>query len=103
MAREQFQTLTEPMYYILLSLTEERRGVEIMERVLEISHDRIRVGPGTLYAMLPKLEKAGFITETHCEGRQRWYQITEKGLLTLKEEYQRLAIMLEDGKEMLYE
>ena len=26
MAREQFQTLTEPMYYILLALTEEFRG-----------------------------------------------------------------------------
>ena len=28
MAREQFQTLTEPMYYILLALTRECCGVE---------------------------------------------------------------------------
>ena len=33
MAREQFQTLTEPMYYILLALTEECCGVDIMEKV----------------------------------------------------------------------
>ena len=31
MAREQFQTLTETMYYILLALTEECCGVDIME------------------------------------------------------------------------
>ena len=33
MAREQFQNLTEPMYYILLSLLKERCGVDIMEAV----------------------------------------------------------------------
>ena len=37
MAREQFQTLTEPMYYILLALTRECCGVDIMERVRQIS------------------------------------------------------------------
>ena len=31
MAREAFQTLSEPMYYVLLSLTEERYGAQIME------------------------------------------------------------------------
>ena len=52
MAREQFQTLTEPMYYILLALTKECCGVDIMEKVSEISAGRVKVGPGTLYAML---------------------------------------------------
>ena len=37
MAREQFQTLTEPMYYILLALTEECCDVDIMEKVRQIS------------------------------------------------------------------
>ena len=40
------------MYYILLALMEEVCGVDIMVRVKEISHDRVSVGPGTLYAML---------------------------------------------------
>ena len=52
MAREQLQTLTEPMYYILLALLEECCGVDIMEKVKELSGGRVRVGPGTLYAML---------------------------------------------------
>ena len=37
MAREQFQTLTEPMYYILIALSEECCGVDIMEKVQKIS------------------------------------------------------------------
>ena len=44
MAREQFQTLTEPMYYILLALTKECCGVDIMEKVSEISAGRVKVG-----------------------------------------------------------
>ena len=51
MAREQFQTLTEPMYYILLALLEECCGVDIMEKVKKISKGRVKVGPGTLYAL----------------------------------------------------
>ena len=63
MAREQFQTLTEPMYYILLALLREVCGVDIMARVEEISGGRVKVGPGTLYAMLQKFEENGLITE----------------------------------------
>ena len=64
MAREQFQTLTEPMYYILLALTEECCGVDIMEKVKQISQRRVLVGPGTLYAMLAKFEENGVIRLT---------------------------------------
>lgn len=52
MAREAFQTLTEPMYYILLALTGECCGVDIMNKVEELSHGRIRVGPGTLLSLI---------------------------------------------------
>ena len=68
MAREQFQTLTEPMYYILLALTEECCGVDIMEQVRIISNERVKVGPGTLYAMLSKFEENGVIQKTAEDG-----------------------------------
>ena len=97
MAREQFQTLTEPMYYILLALTEECCGVDIMEKVKNISHGRVLVGPGTLYAMLAKFEENGVIKLTASEGRRKSYIITDKGLDMLKEEYARLKTMVEDG------
>ena len=98
MAREQFQTLTEPMYYILLTLTEECCGVDIMEKVKEISHGRVLVGPGTLYAMLAKFEENGVIQMTTSEGRRKSYIITEIGREMLQKEYDRLMIMVEDGQ-----
>ncbi len=97
MAREQFQTLTEPMYYILLALTEECCGVDIMEKVKTISHGRVLVGPGTLYAMLAKFEENGVICLTASEGRRKSYVITTHGKEMLQKEYERLRIMTEDG------
>ena len=97
MAREQFQTLTEPMYYILLALKEECCGVDIMEKVKEISHGRVLVGPGTLYAMLAKFEENGVIQMTASEGRRKSYIITEIGKEMLKKEYERLMVMVKDG------
>ncbi len=97
MAREQFQTLTEPMYYILLALTEECCGVDIMEKVKSISHGRVVVGPGTLYAMLAKFEENGVIKLTASEGRRKSYVITDVGREMLQKEYERLKTMVEDG------
>lgn len=101
MAREQFQTLTEPMYYILLALTEECCGVDIMEKVKTISHGRVLVGPGTLYAMLAKFEENGVIRLTASEGRRKSYVITDTGREMLKKEYERLKIMVEDGCQLI--
>ena len=98
MAREQFQTLTEPMFYILLALRSEMCGVDIMAAVEKLSRGRIRVGPGTLYAMLPKFENAGIIHQTRQEGRQKWYAATDRGLAMLENEIARLRILLEDAE-----
>lgn len=101
MSREQFQTLTEPMYYILLALLEECCGVDIMDKVKELSKGRVTVGPGTLYAMLSKFEENGIIRRTAEEGRRKSYIITEEGQRMLQKEYSRLNTMVEDGKELL--
>ncbi len=100
MAREQFQTLTEPMYYILLALTEECCGVDVMEKVRYISKGRVKVGPGTLYAMLSKFEDNGIIRRTAQEGRRKSYIITETGKKMLQEEYERLKMMVRDGEDV---
>lgn len=101
MPREQFQNLTEPMYYILMSLLEERCGVDIMAAVDEISRGRVTIGPGTLYALLGRFEKEGMIRETEVIGRKRSYIITDKGLEILKEEYNRLIVLVKDGESFL--
>lgn len=101
MAREQLQTLTEPMYYILLALTEECCGVDIMNKVKMLSKGRVQVGPGTLYAMLSRFEKKDIIRLTASEGRRKSYVITDIGREMLQKEYERLKTMAEDGKRWL--
>lgn len=100
MARQQFQNLTEPMYYILISLMEERCGVDIMAEVDRISNGCVKVGPGTLYALLARFEKEKMIVETKIVQRKRSYIITEFGLETLKEEYQRLNNLIKVGSKI---
>lgn len=97
MAREQFQNLTEPMYYILMALLKERCGVDIMESVAQLSKERVRVGPGTLYSLLCKFEKENIIIETKVQGRKRSYIITDKGKEILLDEYRRLITLVNDG------
>lgn len=101
MPRAKFQTLTEPMYYILLSLTESCCGVDIMDRVSELSNGRVSVGPGTLYALLGRFEKDQIINEIDRDGRKRTYQLTDEGKKLLKEEYLRLVTLMEEGKEIM--
>lgn len=103
MAREAFQTLTEPMYYILLALTEECCGVDIMNKVETLSGGRIRVGPGTLYAMLARFEENKIIRLTAEEGRRKSYIITDAGIRMLSKEYARLKTMVKDGASILEE
>lgn len=101
MAREQLQTLTEPMYYILLALTQECCGVDIMDKVKLLSNGRVQVGPGTLYAMLSRFEEKDIIRLTASEGRRKTYVITEIGREMLQKEYERLKTMVEDGRRWL--
>ena len=96
MAREKFQTLTEQMFYILLCLTREQCGVDIMERVAEMTGGRVVIGPGTLYSLLESFQQEGFIRETKVEGRRRGYRITPRGRERLEEERERLAALLAD-------
>lgn len=89
------------MYYILLALTEECCGVDIMNKVEELSKGRIRVGPGTLYAMLARFEEHKIIRLTAEEGRRKSYIITDAGIQMLTKEYSRLKTMAEDGFPIL--
>ena len=96
MARAKFQTLTEQMYYVLLCLTSECYGMDIMDKVSAMTDGRVKVGSGTLYHLLEQFSEANMIRETKIEGRRRSYIITEKGLETLNAEYQRIRVQVAD-------
>lgn len=101
MAREKFQTLTEQMFYILLCLKNECCGMDIMEKVREITGGRVTIGPGTLYNLLESFVTAGMIRETKVEGRKRSYMLTGGGRQTLEDEVTRMNVLIRDyGKLM---
>lgn len=103
MPRGKFQTLTEQMFYVLLSLNSERSGVEILEAVSDMTAGRVSVGSGTLYNLLEQFVYAGFIRETRVEGRRRSYVLTELGRETLKNEYGRITAQAEDYRKIFGE
>ena len=101
MAREKFQTLTEQMFYVLLSLRDECCGTDIMARIANITHGRVTVGPGTLYNLLESFQETGWIGETKTEGRKRSYLITAAGEQALADEYRRLQALSEDYRSYM--
>lgn len=97
MSREQLQNLTEPMYYILLALVEERYGYEIMQLISEKTEGRVAVGPGTLYSLLSRFQKEEIIRPVSDDGRRKTYILTIEGRRLLEEEFNRLKRLVEDG------
>lgn len=90
--------MTEAMYYILLSLLRPGHGYGMMQRIKELSGGRLEMGPGTLYGVLNRMNKEGWIFLTGEEGRRKTYAISDKGKNALLGEYDRLKRLVEDGK-----
>ena len=103
MPRMKFQTLTEQMYYVLLCLSRECCGMDIMDRVPAMTGGRVQVGSGTLYHLLEEFVEAGMIRETKAEGRKRSYILTDQGRDRLHAEYRRICAQAEDYRRMFGE
>ncbi|WP_312613655.1 PadR family transcriptional regulator [Oscillibacter sp.] len=88
--------MTEAMYYILLVLTVPSHGYQIMASVPRASQGRVRMGPGTLYGVLTRMEAERYIEIVDDDGRRKTYAITETGRAALRAETERLRAMLED-------
>ena len=103
MPRVKFQTLTEQMFYILLCLKQEKCGMDILDLVPQMTHNRVSVGSGTLYNLLEQFVEEGFIRETKVEGRRRSYLLTEKGREVLQKEYDRILAQARDYETLFKE
>ncbi len=91
------QPMTEAMYYILLSLLRPGYGYGMMQRIRELSGGRLEMGPGTLYGVLTRMKKEGLIVLTSQEDRRKNYAITDAGRAALRQEYERLKLLVHDG------
>lgn len=79
---------------LLLALFgQELYGVQIPQAISDVSGGTRRVGVGTLYPTLHKLEEKGLISsrwgdesrEERGGARRRYYKLTEKGITALEE------------------
>lgn len=102
MARKQLQTLTEPMYYTLLCLTEKRHGYGIMKQVKIITNGRLTIGAGTMYSLLSRFEKEYIIRMASNLGGKKTYILTLIGREILEKEMSRLKSLIRDG-ELYYD
>lgn len=91
--------MTEAMYYLLLALTRPAHGYRLMQQVNEASGGRVSMGPGTLYGLLSKMEKDGMIQLQQQDERRKIYALTPLGRNVLKQEFERLQMLVNDGKK----
>lgn len=98
------EQLTDAMYYILISLVEERHGYAIMRFIEERSQGLLTMGPGTLYTLLKKLCGIKWIALTSLDDdRTKKYHITKLGMEVLLRDITRRKRMVEDGITILKE
>lgn len=72
------ERFSEPTLFILISLVDgNKHGYAIMEDI-ETSYD-IKIGPGTLYGAISRMEKLKFIEAIPSKDRRKPYQITPEG------------------------
>lgn len=91
---------SEPSLLILISLAEKKRhGYAIMEDI-EKNYD-IKLGPGTLYGAISRLEKAGYISALESQDRKKPYKLTEEGQIYLTEQIKEIQKVTSLGMKRL--
>src|SRR5262245_15764681 len=96
--------LTPAVFHILLAIADEdRHGYGIAQEVTARTDGRVRLGPGTLYGTLMRMEESGLVSETDRERgsdpRRRYYTLTTLGRSVAKAEAERLAHLVDLARD----
>jgi DNA-binding PadR family transcriptional regulator len=76
--------MNDPTLLVLASLADgEKHGYAMVADIEAFSG--VRLGPGTLYGAINRLEQSGLIRPVATEDRRRPYRITALGKQTLQE------------------
>lgn len=94
--------MSDPTILILASLAEgDKHGYAIMEDIQRFAG--IRLGPGTLYGAISRLEDRGWIRAVRSESRRQPYRITAEGNLELKRQLTLFGQVVRTGNRRLKE
>ncbi len=79
----EFRQFSDPALLILASLAGgAKHGYAIMEDIDNMAG--VRLGPGTLYGALTRLEQRGLIEALEADDRRRPYRLTSAGIAVLR-------------------
>jgi DNA-binding PadR family transcriptional regulator len=92
--------LTDPTLLILASLADGEKHGYAMTQDIEHFAD-VRLGPGTLYGAITRLEKLGWIRRVEIEDRRKPYCITAAGRHYLEEEMASLNQVVKTAQRRL--
>lgn len=77
--------MSDPSLLVLASLAEgEKHGYAMMEDIQSFAG--VRLGPGTLYGAITRLEERGWIRPVPSDDRRQPYRITAAGKRSLEEQ-----------------
>ncbi len=91
---------SDPSLLILASLAGgPKHGYAMMEDIAAMAG--VRLGPGTLYGALARLERRGLIEPLAAEDRRRPYRLTGVGATALREQLKSLETFAATGLRRL--
>jgi DNA-binding PadR family transcriptional regulator len=91
---------SDPPLLVLASLASgPKHGHAMIEDIATMCGTRL--GPGTLYGAIARLEQQGWIEPLPAEERRRPYRITGKGLKVLRARLNTLKVFTKAGLERL--
>lgn len=100
MKLDELGRFADPALLILSSLADgPKHGYAMMVDIETMTG--VRLGPGTLYGALPRLESAGFIRAMPASDRRRPYQLTAKGVNVLRQQLSLLQRVASTGLKRL--
>ena len=92
--------ISDPTILVLSSLAEaDKHGYAIMADVETFAG--VRLGPGTLYGAITRLEERGFIRPVSSDDRRQPYRITAAGKKFLQDELSSLEQVIRTGMRRL--
>lgn len=94
-----YSPMTETAYYILLSLSVPRHGYGIIKYVEGLTAGRLKLGSGTIYGTLTKMQRDGIISVFSDEKRKTIYEVTDKGKALMRHEIGRLKELYTNAME----
>jgi DNA-binding PadR family transcriptional regulator len=90
----------DPTALILTSLASgQKHGYALLQDIEDFAG--VRLGPGTLYGAISRLEKRGLIEPLASEGRVRPYRLTADGAAVLESTLADLRLIVDAGTARL--